>query len=480
MDNREQVQHLYRKLGFGAHPEDLAACLPQGRERAIERLLNFRDCPPTTWPTDLGALYYAEGKFVDDTLSAARGWILRMLVTRRPLEEKLALFWHGHFSVERTKVTVQPVLLDYVDRLRRYGLGSFSTLVQEVVLSPAMMIYLDLTSSYRGHPNENLARELMELFTLGEGHYSERDVLEAARALTGLGVIVMGSDFGRTNEERARRMKEYGVPIAYAYRAEDARDPGAKTILGKTMDWTPDNLIPFLARHPIAIERTCRRLWGYFVTENVPPRALQRMVKEFERSNGEIRQVLRAMVTSDEFWADEAVRTMPRSPVDQVVTRLRAFGAAEGIPTAQETASGSPAEATASLANVALVEIRRMGLDLLNPPNVAGWVWGSAFFTPGEALARLRFRPLNVLRGERALAAVERLRADANANAAAAGGLVKWLGQRFDLVLTNEDLLNERLKLAKGDAVLSTQKAFTAWLHEALHLADSAPINQMA
>ena len=195
MNEREKISHLLRRFGLGAGKYEVDQYAPLGVEGTIDRLINYEkvDEKFTVNPYEMTG-YGEEGLLMLDPPRFAAWWSLRLLLTQRPLQERLTLFWHNHFAVSGDKVFYGPSILEYQQVLRRNASGNFRTLLHEVAKTPAMVFYLDTQMSVKGKPNENFAREVMELFTLGAGHYTEKDIQEAARAFTGWGIHYV--DFG--------------------------------------------------------------------------------------------------------------------------------------------------------------------------------------------------------------------------------------------------------------------------------------------
>ncbi len=389
MNERERVAHVARKLGFGA---PWAGEEPETAREAVDRMLAFDPAEELAWPDRKRIFESANGQLDSAGGPVQRFWTAQMLLTPHPLRQKLALFWHSWFAVSRDKVVLGPILLDYLQALRTKGAGRFEDLLADVALGPAMMLYLDLDQSLRGRPNENLARELLELFSLGIGNYSEQDVLEATRSLTGSGVIVSWRTLGKTDAERLAKYAA-GEPAAYSYYSAGAHDSRPQTILGQTKDRTPRELVSELAAHTATRRRVCERLWQYFVREEPPRRAIERMEQAYTRTDGEIRSVLRAMTEAPEFWEPASVRSLPCSPADFTIGLLRRLRLDERL-------NGLVGEPIPDLPRRVLAVVHqrmaRQGLELLAPEDVSGWRWGRAWFSPAGMAARFALKPLSI------------------------------------------------------------------------------------
>jgi len=279
-------------------------------------------------------------------------WLTEMLVTPSPLTEKMTLFWHNHFVSSQQKVRSPQLMYRQNALLRRHALGNFGRLLQAVARDPAMVIYLDSASNRKGQPNENFAREVMELFTLGEGHYTERDVKEAARAFTGWGIDPDRGEFV------FRRL---------------AHDDGVKTVLGRTGNLDGDAVLGVLLAQPQTAELIVAKLWREFVAPDPDPGEVRRIAQVFRDSGYEIRPALRALLTSDAFYDPGNRAALIKSPVELVVGTLRQFNFATGEP-------------LPFVLGVAL-----LGQNLFSPPNVKGWPGGEMWINSTTLLARKAF-----------------------------------------------------------------------------------------
>ena len=346
-----KLAHLLRRAGFGARPTEWAAYQQMGLAAATQNLLH-----PQRTPDHLDALLQEiGGDYVDynDLGSVRQWWLYRMIHTRRPLEEKMTLFWHNHFATAVYKVDNANRMWAQNQTFRRYGMGSFRTLLQQVARDPAMLVWLDGRDNHVGKPNENFAREIMELFTLGVGNgYSEKDVQEAARAFTGW----RGGD----------------GPGGFIY-DPTLHDDGEKTVLGQTGNWHADDVCDILARHPATARFLSTKLFKFFVHANPSKTDVDNLAKVYLDSQFDIGAVLQAIFTSDVFYADAARFAKIKSPVEFCVMTIRAYDA--------------PLSAARDLHRALEV----MGQDLFNPPNVKGWSEGRDWINTRTLLARVNF-----------------------------------------------------------------------------------------
>jgi len=279
-------------------------------------------------------------------------WLREMLVTPSPLTERMTLFWHNHFATSQRKVKLGSLMYRQNVLLRREALGNFATLLHEVAKDPAMLVYLDNARSRRGAPNENFARESMELFTLGEGHYGESDVKEAARAFTGWSI---DPDSGR-----------------YRYRPF-FHDGGEKTFLGRRGDLDGDQVLDILLERPETARFIAAKLWREFVSPTPDPIEVERWAAIFRAAHYEVKPLLRAIFTSGAFWAPENRATLVKSPVDLVVGTLRTF------------------DIRPDDLRPAAVACAVLGQNLFAPPNVKGWPGADAWIDSATLLGREQF-----------------------------------------------------------------------------------------
>lgn len=283
---------------------------------------------------------------------ALKGWWLsEMLATESPLTERMTLFWHGHITSSLQKVRSAALLAKQNQLLRRHAFGSFRDLLHAASKDPAMLIYLDVARSRRGKPNENFAREVMELFTLGEGRYAETDIKEAARAFTGWSIDPDSGEF-------------LFRPFFH--------DHGQKKVLGATGAWRGEDILDLLLAQPATAEFIVGKLWREFVSPQPEANEVRRIATAFRR-NYEIRETVRALLLSPAFWAQENRANLIKSPVDLVAGTLRQFDVGIGDPLP-----------------FALL-LRALGQDLFSPPNVKGWPGGESWINSRTLLARKQF-----------------------------------------------------------------------------------------
>ena len=363
----EEARHLLNRTGFDAQLREVEEFAKLSRRDAVERLLagvrTEARTPAPAWAkewTDPRRIRrmgeeerraFVRVQIIEHALELKGWWLTEMLTTSSPLTERMTLFWHNHFTSSLQKVRSPPLMLRQNQLLRRHALGNFGALLHAVAKDPAMIVYLDSATNRRGQPNENFARELMELFTLGEGKYGEKDIKEAARAFTGWSLDLDTGD--------------------YLFRPR-LHDDGTKVVLGRLVGGGSDVLDVLLA-HPASAEFVAAKLWREFVSPQPQPEEVQRIAALWRNGGYDIRTVMRALLLTPSFWAPENRAALIKSPTELVVGTLRQFHVGVGDP----------------LPFVVL--LRYLGQDLLSPPNVKGWPGGEAWINSSSLLARKQF-----------------------------------------------------------------------------------------
>lgn len=379
--NESSAAHLLNRAGFGGPPSEIKKLASLGLAGAVNSLVDFTALPDATpdptWakpdpdrasklrafqkasPEARKEMQKEQQRLQRQRMEELRAWWLRrMLQGPRPLQEKLTLFWHGHFATSAVKVRDAYLMWRQNHLFRELGAGPWPSLLLEVSRDPAMLLWLDQAQSRREHPNENFARELLELFALGEGHYTEKDIAEAARALTDWG-------YDRVQQRFVHKPRQ--------------RDAGAKTMLGETGDLRGDDVLRVVARHPASARFLSQRLWTFFAGEP-PSEALQEsLAGSFVREGRVIRPLLREMFCSEAFYAPALIRNQVKSPVQWLVQAARTL----------EMELPAPV-----LTNNAL---RLLGQDLFAPPSVKGWDGELAWISTNSLLNRHQLAAVLVL-----------------------------------------------------------------------------------
>jgi len=370
------MAHLMRRAGFGAPYAELVTRAAKGYEATVEELLHPEDQPDLD--NDIMMRYKVEWLNKNALEGQQEEWVFRMINTKRPLEEKIALFWHGILCTGHAKCENPRQQNLEFDMFRRNGMGSFRDLLMGLATDPAMVFFLDNCMSHKGAINENWGRELLELFSLGVGmdgqlNYSEDDVKEAARAFTGWTVV------------NAIPRYPYGRYLSkFVYDPKD-HDDGQKTFLGETGHWNGEDIINIIVKQPAAARFVARHLYNSFVADepqvpawqHTPPKdpaAIKMLEDEYFRSNYDIRSMLRLLFNADFFKQARFARV--KSPVETVVGTTRLVG--------DFTFPGP------GLNGLALT-IRYMGQDLFNPPTVEGWHTGKEWIDSGTLVERINF-----------------------------------------------------------------------------------------
>ena len=366
-----KAAHLLNRAGFGGTPEQIDALHKAGFEAALHTVLDAPDDsqqfprPADVAPLDYGAMREQNKmlpeedrkKKFQEMLKADRGkmfgliswWLDRMYRTPNPLREKLTLFWHGHFATSAQKVKQSYLMWQQNEMLRQNALGNFGAMTKAVSRDPAMMAYLDTRQSNKAHPNENFARELMELFTLGIGNYTEEDIKQAARAFTGYKIDPRDESFRF-------------VPFQH--------DDGEKTFFGQTGNFGGDDIIKMILEKPACAQFIVKKIWSFFAYENPPRGVLLPLADSFRKQNYEIKPVMREIFSSAEFYSHAAIRTQIKSPVQWLIGTGKILG--------YEPPQGM----------VSVNALRQMGQVPFAPPSVKGWDGGKAWITTSTLLLR--------------------------------------------------------------------------------------------
>ena len=337
--------HLYRRAGFGGSTAELKEAAALGPQGAAEKLLNAGESEDDrTTAEHLVAAALAGG----DVQNGAAAWLHRLVTSPAQVREKMTLFWHGHFATGAEKVQDLQLMQQQNDFLRKHALGDFRQLTQGISRDPAMLIYLDSATNRKSHPNENYARELMELFCLGEGNYTERDVLELARCFTGWGV-----------KRRRYKFNTY------------QHDTGEKEILGKRGPWSGEQAVDIVLGHSAVEQFITAKLVRFFVMDEpaADARLLAPLAETFRNADLNVLPVLQQIFTSNLFYSDHAIGRKVRSPVELAVGLLRCF---EGATNVVELSK----------------KLKDVGHGLYYPPNVKGWDGGRTWINTSTLLGR--------------------------------------------------------------------------------------------
>ncbi len=345
------VDHLLRRAGFGGHAPEIEFLMGFDWAEVVNRVLDTSAAPDPY----LGAPDLSEGRSNwDRYIDVVWFWLDQCRTSPTPIVEKMALFWHGILCTSYDKLYDPAVVFDQMQIFRIHGLGNWGDLLHRVSFHPAMLRYLDNDLNVAGSPNENFARELMELFTLGVGNYTEQDVSESARAWTGYGV---------NDDENL-----------YVFHPED-HDTGSKTFMGTTRNWNGPQIIDHLVTGPtrtIAARYLAKRLWSFFAYPDPADGIVNDLAATFLSTGLDVRELLRALFNRPEFRSQQARQGLVRSPIEYAVAGMRRTGLS---------------------CEVAHPEwfLPEMGQMPFRPPNVAGWKQNEYWISPSASWARHSF-----------------------------------------------------------------------------------------
>jgi uncharacterized protein (DUF1800 family) len=397
VQNQQRVRHLLRRFGLGAAPKEVRELELLSQDDAFARLLDYnqRTDPYQVSPWEF-TVNDQNPQINTNARNFADWWALKMCVTNRPLEEKLTLFWHDHFAVSESKVQDGRKMLQYLATLRKHASGNFAEMLWAVSKDPAMIVWLDIRENVRGRPNENFAREVMELFTLGvDNGYTEQDIAEAARALTGWAFRdTLNYRERETNpiENQIKEKVRNDQPMFEFQYVANRHETGEKTILGKTGDFTGDDVVRILLDHPNTPRLICTKLWEWFAYPKPEAEIVDKLASTFVQKGYEIKPVLREIASHPAFWSDKCVGKKVKSPVDYTVGLARQFGAVAHMQNraVDQTDPFRPIHNQArQLSRAVNQQVRRQGLELLYPPSVEGWHWNEEWIGPEGMLYRI-------------------------------------------------------------------------------------------
>jgi uncharacterized protein (DUF1800 family) len=374
--NTATAAHLMNRAGFGGSPQDIENLRQLGLYKAVSWFVDYEKIidptPAPDWaqpdpemiarrlaiqdaadPETRQMLQQQQNQQQSSQISDLRyWWIRRMAIGPRPFQEKMTLFWHGHFATSFDKVQMPYFLWLQNETLRENATGNFNQLLIAASEDPAMLLYLDGARSNKKAPNENFAREVMELFTLGEGHYTEHDIQQAAKAYTGWGL----------SQDR----------LHYQYHPFN-HDDGPKTVFGQTGNYSGEDVLNLICTRPECAQFISMKIWRFFAQDEPPQPIVDALAANFQKTNLDLKQLMRTIFMSREFYAPEVIRSQIKSPVQWLI------------------ASAHQLQAPLPTQPMSLVMLRQLGQELFNPPNVKGWDGGVSWITTNNFLDRCNY-----------------------------------------------------------------------------------------
>lgn len=472
--DRAKATHLLNRAGFGGRPDELDRVVRLGMDVAVDELIDYNRFPETFPPPDFTSLravwesYFrlvqmrAPGRERFDAIVIAQRadnqklqeirqwWVTRMIQTPRSLQEKMVLFWHGLLVSGKPDIPQSEFLFIQNELFRRNPLGNFKEMIVAISKDPAMLRYLDNNSNRKGRPNENYARELLELFTMGIGNYTEKDIKEAARAFTGW----------------TYRNYEFYF---------DARqhDDGPKTFLGRTGNLDGGDIISIIFEQPATARWLPRKLFESFAYLRPEESLVEELADLFRRSHFDVAPVVRAILTSSAFYSPKAMRTQVKSPAQLVIGTARLMDIDAG-----------------QVVNL-IRAMDLMGHALFFPPNVGGWPRGESWISTSTVLMRYNFSGLLLTGGMPGVARRPAARPPLPAGAprildgaATAGEVVTRLNNALVAGSLSEERRGALIKALGASAAqapfVPSGAAAEAKLRSALHLLMSSPEYQLA
>jgi uncharacterized protein (DUF1800 family) len=392
--NYDRAAHLLAHAGFGGTPAEIQKLAQSGLERAIRSLVHYESIPNPKmqpfvesglWDSTLNGFPESRPEATDRALKSGASmgvdvkpagnrpvqvvsdrffywlratmletrrlgywWANRMVQTTHPLEQKMALLWHGHFATHENKVRDYRKMMQQIDLFERGATGNLRDLTIRIAQNPAMLYFLDAQYNVKGAPNENFAREVMELFTMGVGNYSEKDVRECARAFTGW----------------------YFDNLTFKIDPEK-HDAGVKTFLGRTGNFDGVEVIKIIFDQPVTAEYLAAKIYRFLVRDELSPELRKKLGAVLRANNYEVKPLLTVILSSKDFYSEASYGGHIKGPVEHLITMIKHLGvdAVPGVPDFNQSTIA-------------------MGQHLLNPPSVAGWAGGKAWITPGLLIAR--------------------------------------------------------------------------------------------
>ncbi len=374
--NQSETTHLLQRTGFGLPSSEVQQFSILDRKQSVDALLgNIRSVPQVSLPKwanepiprppraakgeDPNKIMAERKAFWANERDRGRElqawWISQMIATNSPLEERMVLFWQNHFTSSLQKVRYPELMLKQDLLIRKYALGNYADFLHAIAKDPAMILYLDNETNRKGRANENFAREVMELFTLGVGHYTENDVKAAARAFTGW----------RVNHRTGK-----------FFFAKGEHDNTQKTFLGETGNWNGDDIINIILKQKQASIFITRELWQTFISPTPDPTVVARIAEDFRSHNYNLKRLVGNLLRTDAFWAPDNRNSLVKSPVELMIGMIRTLGM---------TPAASP-KVDMKIAG----EARVLDQNLFDPLSVKGWSHDTGWIHSDTLLGRER------------------------------------------------------------------------------------------
>lgn len=388
LSETDQVKHLLRRFGLGASEAEVEYYGKGGYKAAVDRLLASDGHQE---PAEIGVTFLQnrEGQVVQNPRFAQIAWYAEQLVTNRPLTYKMAMFWHDHFATSAQKVSSGPGMLAHMHLLRDNGLGTFRDLLLKVSQDPAMLFWLDNQNNVVGKPNENFAREIMELFTLGEGNYSEADIQEAAKAFTGWTYGIR-----RGNRLQLNRNQVPNGNSEFLF-DEKSHDKSAKSVLGNKGQWMGEDVVGILIGNSRCSQYLVQKIWEWFVYPKPEKAVVEKFATIFRESGMNVKSMIKSIMLSSEFQSHKAHRTVIKNPYDFCVPMMRQLGLGSTMVNLINQMSGEADDRAKrqvlGAATVLKTSTNSMGMELMYPPDVNGWQSGTEWITTSTMVERIQW-----------------------------------------------------------------------------------------
>jgi len=437
------IAHLMRRAGFGANREQIGMHANAGYQNTVEALLNPGE--EDRMDDHLIRRFHPELSGMMGPNAPGQNWLYRMATTSAPLREKMALFWHGIFATGYAKVIHGKALSDQTRMFRTFGMGSFKDLLIQLSKDPAMIIWLDNQDNHNGAINENFGRELLELFTMGVGNYTERDIKECARAFTGW--TIANCEYMELRSQRDSDWPYGRIAWHFKYHPED-HDDGEKEFLGQRGRFNGEDIIHIICQQEATARFISRHLYSFFVSDEPPvpewryttptnPEAIDELTRVYFDSNYDITAMLKALFNSSYFQSQDSWYSKVKSPVELVAGVLRLTG--EFNRPRREIIDR-------------YFQASYMGQFLNNPPSVEGWHQGTDWLDTGTLVERVNFASQQIGDSTKPgiQAMIERIASTPN-NVASPENLISVCLEEMGVISVEEDTMKVLIDFASQD-----------------------------